>query len=296
MTTTPTTTIAGIEVPRVGFAGLHLAGPGGWGPAPDRDAARALLRAAVERGVRYIDTADTLGPGVSEEVIAEELAPYRGDLVIATKAGMTRAGAREWGVLGRPDYLKQQAYTSLHRLRLDAIPLFFLHRIDPAYPLADQVGALAELREAGAIRHIGVSAVDPAQLEAARAVTPIDAVQSHFNVVSRAHEPVVRRTAELGIPFIAYWSLGHGRELIASPAVQAIADRLGVTGAQVVLAWLFQHSPRTLAIPGTSSPERLASNLAALDLELDEQALAALEALAATSRPMPDIPPSPVTP
>lgn len=285
-----------MDVPRIGFAGLHLAGPGGWGAPADRTAAEELLRTAYATGVRLIDTADTMGPGVAEAVVRDVLYPYPDDVVVATKAGMTRAGAHAWGVLGRPDYLKQQAYASLHRLGLARIPLFTLHRVDPAYPLADQIGALVELRDEGAIEHIGLSAVTVAQLDEALALTPIAAVQNHYNLVSRQHEAVLARTAKLGIPFVAYWGLGHGRTLIDAPAVREVADAAGVTSAQVLIAWLLQRSPNVVAIPGTSSPARLRSNYAALGLELGPAALAALEAFAAATRPVPDLPSSAVTP
>lgn len=296
MPASATIRIAGAVVPRVGFAGLHLAGPGGWGRPVDRAAAIDLLRTAVSLGVRLVDTADSLGPGVSEGVIREALHPYPEGVVVATKAGMTRAGAKAWGVLGRPDYLKQQAYASLHRLGLDRIPLFTLHRIDPAYPLADQVGALVELRDEGVIEHIGLSAVSVPQLDEALEITPIAAVQSHYNLVSRANDDVLVRTGELGIPFVAFWGLGHGRTLIEAPAVSEVAARLGATGAQVLIAWLLQRAPHVVAIPGTGDPGRLRSNLAALDLVLDQDALAALESYAATAAPVPDIPRSTVTP
>lgn len=296
MTSRETLRIAGVEVPRIGFAGLHLAGPGGWGEPGDRQAASALLRAAYDEGVRLVDTADTLGPGVSEEIIRETLHPYPDDVVIATKAGMTRSGAQRWGVLGRPDYLAQQVHVSLHRLRLETIPLFTLHRVDPAYPLADQLGALAELRDAGAIAHIGLSAVSPEQLDEALTIAPIAAVQSHYNLVSRRNDAVLDRTAALGIPFVAYWGLGHGRTLIDAPAVQTVAARLGATAAQVLIAWLLQRSPNIIALPGTGSAARLRSNYAALGLELDAEALAALEQYARTARPVPDLPPTDTTP
>ncbi|MFT4213914.1 MAG: aldo/keto reductase [Microbacterium sp.] len=288
--------IAGVDVARVGFAGLHLAGAGGWGQPDDREASVRLLRTAVELGIGLIDTADTLGPGVSEQIIREALHPYAPGIVISTKAGMTRGGERAWGVLGRPDYLKQQAYTSLHRLGLDRIGLFTLHRVDPAYPLADQVGALRELQDEGAIAHIGLSGVTLAQLEEARRIAPIACVQNHYNLVSRAHDDVVARTAELGIPFVAFWGLGHGPALIESPAVQAVAARHAATGAQVLIAWLLQRSPNLVAIPGTGNPDRLRANFAALELELDAAAIATLEEFAATARPVPDLAPSPVTP
>ena len=204
----PTIRVAGREVPRIGFAGLHLAGPGGWGAPVDRDAAVALVRRAVELGVGLVDTADTLGPGASEEVIAEALHPYAEQIVVTTKAGMTRTGPRGWGILGRPDYLKQQAKTSALRLRLEPLPVFTLHRVDPTVPFDDQIGALVELREEGVIEGIGLSAVTPEQLDAALAITPIASVQNHSNLVSRAHEPTLRRAEALGIPFIAYWGIG----------------------------------------------------------------------------------------
>lgn len=288
--------IDGRDVPRIGFAGLHLAGPGGWGAPLDRNAAIALVRTAVDRGIRYLDTADSLGPGVSEAVIAEALYPYADDLVIGTKAGMVRSGPSGWGVLGRPDYLKQQAHASALRLRLDAIPLFTLHRIDPAYPLADQVGALVELRDAGVIRAIGLSAVTVAQLDEARTIAPIAAVQNHLNLVSRYSDAVVERTAELGIPFTAYWAFGHGRTLIDDPELRTIADRAGTSTAQLLLAWILHRSPNILALPGSSSIPHLTSNLGALEIALDPDTLAELDRYAEGRRPIPDLPPTPETP
>lgn len=288
--------VAGRAVPRIGFAGLHLAGPGGWGAPTDRDAAVALLRAGVDTGIRYIDTADSLGPGASEDVIAAALHPYDDDLVIATKAGMVRSGPRAWSVLGRPDYLKQQAYASALRLKVDAIPLFTLHRVDPEYPLGDQIGALIELRDEGVVREIGVSAVSVEQLEGALQLTPIASVQNHFNLVSRHSQRVVQRTAELGIPFTAYWTLGHGRTLIDDPELQAIGRRAGATTAQLLLAWLLHQSQNIIALPGSASLAHLTSNLQALDVVLDEQTLADLDAYADGRRPVPDLPPTPETP
>jgi len=292
----PRAELAGAVIPRVGFAGLHLAGPGGWGAPADRSAAIALVRRAVELGVRYLDTADTLGPGVSESVIAEALRPYPEDLVIGTKAGMTRTGPKGWGVLGRPDYLKQQAHTSALRLGVDAIPLFFLHRVDPTIPLADQVGALAELREEGVIRHIGLSAVTRAQLAEARSIAPIAAVQNHFNLVSRHSGALLDETTASGIAFVAFWGLGRGSELIGAPALVEIARRLGVSVPQLLIAWLMHRAPNIFAIPGTSNPAHLESNLAALDVDLDDAAVAALESFASTARPVPDLPSTPETP
>ncbi len=288
--------LAGSVVPRIGFAGLHVAGPGGWGAPADRAAAKELLRAAVEVGVRYIDTADTLGPGTSEESIREALHPYADGIVIGTKAGMTRAGPRDWGVLGRPDYLKQQAITSLYRLRLDRIPLFTLHRVDPSYPLADQVGALVELREQGVIQHIGLCGVTPEQLDEAVAITPNRLGSEPL----QPREPSTRSNAGSGrgARHPLHRVLGHrsrpgprGRT-----PVRAVAERLDATPAQVLIAWLLQRSPNVISIPGTGNPEHLRSNFAASQLHFDADALAALDAFAAQTRPIPDVPTSPLTP
>jgi aryl-alcohol dehydrogenase-like predicted oxidoreductase len=283
----PTVALAGGRVPRLGFGALHLAGPDGWGAPIDRAAAIALVRGAVDAGIRYIDTADSLGPDVSEAVIAEALRPYRDDLIVATKAGMTRTGPRGWGVLGHPAYLRQQAHASALRLGLDPIPLFYLHRIDPAYPLADQVGALAELRAEGVIAHVGLSAVTVDQLREAEQITPISAVQNHYNVVSRASDDVLDAAAERGIPFITFWSLGRGRELIDDPGVTAIAHDLGLAPASLLLAWIIRRSPTTVPLAGTSRLAHLHENLAAVALELPDAAVERLDALARDASPVP---------
>ncbi len=290
------TTIAGRVVPRIGFGALHLAGPGGWGAPADRGDAISLVRTAVDAGVRYIDTADSLGPDVSEAVLAEALFPYTDDVVIATKAGMLRTGPRGWGILGRPDYLKQQAHASALRLRLDTIPLFYLHRIDPDVPLADQLGALTDLQQDGVIEHIGISAVTAQQLTEARSLATISAVQNHFNLVSRASAPVVTATQAADIPFIAFWSLGHGRTLIDEPGLKDIAAAEGISVAQLLIAWLLARAPHVIALPGSSKPERIVENAAALSITLSTKTLGALEAFAAHARPVPDLPPTPVTP
>lgn len=285
--TAPTVSLAGRAVPRLGFGALHLAGPGGWGLPGDRAAAQALVRGAVDLGVRYIDTADSLGPDVSEAVIAEALRPYRDDLVIATKAGMTRTGPRGWGVLGHPGYLRQQAHASVLRLGLDAIPLFYLHRIDPAFPLADQVGALAELRREGVIEHVGLSAVTAAQLAEAETIVPIAAVQNHYNAVSRASDDVLAAAEDRGIPFVTFWSLGRGRELLDLPEVRGIAGDLGVAPASVLVAWIAGRSPWALPLVGTANLDHLRANLAALAIALPDGALARLDDLAARTGPIP---------
>ncbi len=279
--------VAGRGVPRLGFGALHLAGPGGWGAPTDRGAAIALVRGAVEAGIRYIDTADSLGPDVSEAVLAEALWPYPADLVLATKAGMVRSGPKTWGILGHPLYLRQQAYASALRLRLEAIPLFYLHRIDPAYPLEDQLGALLTLREEGVIEHIGISAVTLEQYRAAQRIAPIAAVQNHYNVVSRASQDVLDAAEDDGIPFVTFWSLGHGRTLIDDPAVAAIAAETGIPAATILLAWILQRSPHALPLAGTGRLAHLLSDVDALGIELPSDVIDRLDHWAADRPPVP---------
>lgn len=279
LTPTRTVSLAGRAVPRLGFGALHLAGPGGWGAPTDRGAAIRLVRGAIEAGVRYVDTADSLGPDVSEAVIAEALRPYADDVVVATKAGMTRTGPHGWGVLGHPDYLRQQAHASALRLGLDPIPLFYLHRVDPGYPLADQAGALAELREEGVIAHVGLSAVTSDQLAEAERIVPISAVQNHYNVVTRESEGVLAEASRRGIPFVSFWSLGRGRELLEHVDVVEVAADLGVPAASLLLAWIVGRSPTTLPLAGTRNPAHLRANLAAVSLELPAAAVARLDDL-----------------
>ena len=282
--------LAGRRVARLGFGALHLAGPGGWGAPADRGAAIALVRGAVDAGIRYIDTADSLGPDVSEAVIAEALWPYPDELVVATKAGMLRGGPRQWGVLGHPLYLRQQAHASALRLRLESIPLFFLHRIDPAYPLEDQVGALRDLRDEGVIEHIGLSAVTRGQLAAAQEVAPIAAVQNHYNLVSRASQDVLEAAEAAGIPFVTFWSLGHGRTLLDDPGVTALAAEAGLPAATLLLAWVLQRSPVALPLAGTGRLAHLRGNAEALAVELGPELVARLDRWAADHGPVPEYP------
>ncbi|WP_341977987.1 aldo/keto reductase [Microbacterium sp. LTA6] len=297
MTPTPSSTLrpapaasvslAGREVPRLGFGALHLAGPGGWGAPVDRRAAIALVRGAVDAGIRYIDTADSLGPDVSEAVIAEALWPYPRDVVIATKAGMLRTGPTGWSALGQPAYLRQQAHASALRLRLDSIPLFYLHRIDPTYPLEDQVGALLELRDEGVIEHIGLSAVTLSQLHAAQQIAPIAAVQNHYNVVSRGSGDVLAAAEDAGIPFVSFWSLGHGRTLLDDPAIVALAAEARLSAATLLLAWILHSSRASLPLVGTGRIVHLHDNVEALRVELPAGVLGRLDAWAANRDPVP---------
>lgn len=270
-----TVRIGGREIARAGFGAARLTAGDGWGEPADRGPARHILESALALGIDYVDTADVLGPGVSESIIGEVIGAS-GRAIVATKAGMLHYGERQWGVLGRPDYLKQQAYASRARLRVETIDLFYLHRIDPSFPLADQIGALQELRAEGVIREIGVSEPTPEQFEAFIAIERPAAVQSRFNIAQRENLPVLTRAEELGIPFVAYWPLiGHAIGLPETArsavfgALEPAAARLGATTSQLALAWLVSRSPATVPIFGTRSPEHLAQNVAATRITLD---------------------------
>ncbi len=245
-------------------AGAHI-----WRAPDDPSAATALLRRAVELGVQLIDTADAYALGQSEELIAQALHPYRDDLVIATKVGNLRPSPTEWTPLGHPGYLKQQAELSLRRLRVETIDLLQLHRVDPAYPLADQVGALAELREQGKVRHIGLSEVDVAQIERAREITPIASVQNLYNLAARDHDRVIDHTAAAGIAFIPFFPLAIGEHTRAGGALHEVAQQLSAAPGQVALAWLLHRAENVLPIPGTTSVAHLEQNLAAATVRLD---------------------------
>ena len=254
-------------------AGTHI-----WRGPDDRSDAIALLRRAVELGVQLIDTADAYALGQSEELVAEALHPYRDDVVIATKVGETRPSPTEWVPLGHPAYLRQQTELGLRRLRVETIDLLQLHRLDPHYPLADQVGTLAELREEGKVRHIGLSEVTVDELEAARAITSIAAVQNLYNLSTREHDPVVDHTAAHGIAFLPFFPLAVGEHARPGGPVDVVARRLGVPPSQVALAWLLHRAPHVLPIPGTTSIAHLEQNLGAADLHLGDDDLAALDA------------------
>jgi aryl-alcohol dehydrogenase-like predicted oxidoreductase len=250
-----------------------------WNAEQDRSATIAFLRAAVGLGVDLLDTADAYGLGDGESQIAEALAPYPPGLVVATKVGVVRPGPAEWVPLGHPAYLRQQAELSLRRLRVERIDLLQLHRVDPAVPLEDQVGALAQLQAEGKVRHIGLSEVTAEQLTAALAVAPIAAVQNLYNLAERASDPVVDLAAERGIAFIPYFPVAMGAHAGPGSPVSEVAREVGATPARVALAWLLHRSPTVVPIPGTSSLEHLRENLGALDVALSPDQLARLDAL-----------------
>jgi pyridoxine 4-dehydrogenase len=272
--------IAGeLEVRRLGFGAMRITGEGIWGPPPDPEGAKAVLRRALELGVNLIDTADSYGPHVSEELIAEALHPYPDGLVIATKGGLQRPGPGDWVPDGHPEHLRRACEGSLRRLRVEQIALYQLHRPDPKVPYEESVGALEELRDEGKIRHIGVSNVNRRQLEAARSVAEIATVQNRYSVSDREWQDVVDECGREGLGFFPWWPLAAGKLTEAGP-LRAIADRHDATPFQIAIAWLLHASPVMLPIPGTSSLEHLEENIAAAELELSDDELRELDGLA----------------
>jgi pyridoxine 4-dehydrogenase len=272
-----------IEVFRLGYGAMRITGPGIWGEPGDPAAVRELLRHVVERDVNLIDTADSYGPEVSENLIADALRPYPENLLIATKGGFERSGPGRWEPAGRPDRLKRCCEGSLLRLRLERIDLYQLHTVDPKVPIEDSVAALAELQEEGKIRHVGLSNVTVEEIERAQQIVPIVSVQNHYNVGDRASEDELRFCEETGLAFMAYFPLARGDLAKPGSALAEIGARHGATPGQVALAWLLQHSPVTLPIPGTSRIAHFDENREAAELELEEDELEALDELAAAS-------------
>jgi len=254
-----------LTVNRLGFGAMRITGPGIWGEPDSRDRAIATLKRITELGVNFIDTADSYGPEVSEAIIAEALYPYPEDLVIATKGGFLRSGPNRWQPDGRPEHLREACEGSLRRLKLDQIPLYQFHTPDPKVPLAESVGAIAELKAEGKIRHVGLSNVTEDQFREAKRIVPIVSVQNRFNVTDRKSESIIDLCEQEGMVFLPWAPIQEVEEKVA---VAVAAERLGVTKHQVVLAWLLAHSPAILPIPGTGSPEHAEENVAAAALEL----------------------------
>ena len=264
-----------VTVNRLGFGAMRITGRGIWGVPPDREAAKAVLRRAVELGVNFIDTADAYGPEVSETLIAEALSPYPDGLVVATKGGLVRPGPGRWPANGRPEHLKQACDGSLRRLRLEQIPLYQLHRPDPNVPLEESVGALVELREQGKIRHVGLSNVTEEQLRRAQRLTPVVSIQNRYNLADRGSDALVDLCEQeqlVFLPWAPIQDLGRGRD----QALREIADRHHASPRQVALAWLLARSPAILPIPGTGSAAHLEDNVAAAGLRLDPAEVDAL--------------------
>jgi pyridoxine 4-dehydrogenase len=265
-----------LTVNRMGFGAMRITGQGIWGPPPDRERAKAALRQAVELGVNFIDTADSYGPSVSEELIAETLHPYPDDLVIATKGGLVRPGPGRWEPDGRPEHLREVCEGSLRRLKLEQIPLYQFHRPDAKVPLAESIGMLVELKQEGKIRHIGVSNFSEDQLREAQKLTPVVSVQNRYNLNDRSSESMVDLCDSEGIVFLPWAPIQEADELI--PVVTA-ARRLGVTTRQVALAWLLARSSQILPIPGSGSADHVAENVAAASVELTSDESNAILAL-----------------
>jgi aryl-alcohol dehydrogenase-like predicted oxidoreductase len=262
-----------LTVNRLGFGAMRLTGDGIWGQPADRHEAKAVLHRAVELGVNFIDTADSYGPHVSEELIAETLHPYPEDLVIATKGGLERTGPGRWPANGRPEHLIEACEGSLRRLKLDQIPLYQFHRTDPAVPLEDSIGALVGLKEQGKIRHIGVSNVSEEQLRRAQRLTPIVSIQNRYNVDDRRSESLVDLCDQEELVFLPWAPI---QDLDSNRIVQEVAQRHAATPRQIVLAWLLARSPSILPIPGTGSVGHLEHNVAAAAIKLTAAEVAAL--------------------
>jgi aryl-alcohol dehydrogenase-like predicted oxidoreductase len=260
-----------LNVNRMGFGAMRITGEGIWGEPEDPEEARAVLRRAVELGINLIDTADSYGPEVSERLIAEVLHPYPEGLVIATKGGLTRPGPGRWEPNGRPEHLREACEGSLRRLKVDRIDLYQLHRIDPRVPPEEQVGTLAELREEGKIRHVGLSEVSVEEIESAREIVSIASVQNRYNLTDRGYEDVLDFCEREGIGFIPWFPLATGNLARPGGPLDEMAARHGVAPGQIALAWLLKRSPVMLLIPGTSSVEHLEENVAAASLELDDE-------------------------
>jgi len=271
-----TIAIADLRVARLGFGSLRITGSGGLGEPDDPEAARAVLRRAVELGITLIDTADSYGPEVSERLIAEALHPYPEGVVIATKAGLVHGAADRWRRNGHPDRIRAGCEGSLRRLRLERIDLFQLHAPDPRVPIEESMGAIADLVAEGKVRHVGVCNVDEAELERADAVVPVVSVQNRYNLGHRDSDAVIDRCERDGLAFMPWYPLGRGALAGAGGGLAEVGRRRGVTPAQVAIAWLLARSPAMLPIPGTSSVEHLEQNVAAAALVLDDEELALL--------------------
>lgn len=284
-----------LPVYRIGFGAMHLTGPGFWGPPEDPEQAVRVLRRAIDLGVTFIDTADSYGPAFNEQIIRRALHPYPEHVVISTKGGLLRSGPQDWVregepyivPLGRPAYLRQQVELSLRNLGLERIDLYQLHRIDPAVPLADQLGELVRLQKEGKIHHIGLSGqpeVTVEQLTQAREIADIVAVENLYNIADQSGDVVLRYAEENDIAFIPWFPLGHGDLTGRDSVLAAVAKQYGTTPAQLALAWLLHRSPNILLIPGTTSIGHLEDNMLAAEIKLGDREMAVLDTVVAQSR------------
>ena len=262
-----------LTVNRLGFGAMRITGQGVWGDPASKDQALATLRRIIELGVNFIDTADSYGPEVSENLIAEALYPYPEDLVIATKGGFGRSGPNRWEPNGRPEHLREACEGSLRRLKLEQIPLYQFHTPDKSVPFAESVGAVAELKAEGKIRHVGLSNVTEEQFREAAAIVPIVSIQNRFNVTDRKSESIIDLCEQEAMVFLPWAPIQQTEDKVA---VAVAAERHGATQHQIVLAWLLAHSPAILPIPGTGSPAHAEENVAAASIDLSRDELEAI--------------------
>jgi len=272
-----------LRVTRLGFGAMRITGKGVWGEPADRTEAIRVLRRAVELGINFIDTADSYGPGVSEEIIAEALHPYPPGLVIATKGGFDRPGPNQWVENGKPEHLRSACEGSLRRLRLDRIDLYQLHRIDPKAPAEDQLGTLRDLQTQGKIKHIGLSEVSVRQIQHAQTIVPIVSVQNRYSVADRGSEDVVQYCEKEKMGFIPWFPLAAGRVSGTESPISRISARWKAAPSQVALAWLLARSPVILPIPGTSKIQHLEENVAAAEFKFDASKMQELDRMALAS-------------
>jgi pyridoxine 4-dehydrogenase len=273
-----------LRVHRLGFGAMRITGKGIWGEPKDRAEVIRVLRRAVELEINFIDTADSYGPSVSEEIIAEALYPYPKELVIATKAGLERPGPDQWTPNGKPAHLRQACEGSLRRLRVERIDLYQLHRIDDKVPAEDQLGTLKELQAEGKIKHIGLSEVSVTQIEHARKLVPIVTVQNRYSLLDRGAEDVLEYCESAKIGFIPWFPLGAGQLSAAGSKLVRIAEQAKITPSQLALAWLLRRSPVMLPIPGTSRVEHLEENVATASVKIDDGIFEELNKLAGKGR------------
>jgi pyridoxine 4-dehydrogenase len=266
-----------LTVHRLGFGAMRLTGPGIWGDPLNPDEARRVLRRTIDLGINFIDTADSYGPEVSEQLIGDTLWPYPNGLVIATKSGLTRQGPDLWAPVGRQEYLRQQLEMSLRRLRVDCISLYQLHRIDPRVPMEESLGAFRDFQKEGKIRCIGLSEVTPEEIEKARRIVDVVTVQNKYNLLDREHEPALRYCEQHKLGFIPWFPVGAGKLARPGGPLDQMARRYEVSVAQLSIAWLLHRSPVMLPIPGTSSVSHLEENVASVNLRLSESDWLALE-------------------